>query len=123
MAFNEFQKGICCIVEDAQRKYNYFRSCMYLMSFQSYFSYFLTWLHLYQRKQKHMLFLMPLGRSASYFSCKCIKLLNLDAHFSYTSGHGFFCLPFSAGILKQSMGARNRFGIRLSYQPARAKIF
>jgi hypothetical protein len=29
----------------------------------------------------------------------------------------------SAGILEQSVGARNRVGIQLSYGPARARIF
>jgi hypothetical protein len=28
-------------------------------------------------------------------------------------------IRYSAGILEQSMGARNRVGIRLSYRPAR----
>ncbi len=32
-------------------------------------------------------------------------------------------IGFSAGILEQSMGARNRVGIGLSYRPARAGIF
>jgi hypothetical protein len=37
-------------------------------------------------------------------------------------GIGLFYRPSSAGILEQSMGAWNRVGIGLSYQPARARI-
>jgi hypothetical protein len=37
-------------------------------------------------------------------------------------GYSFHLLTFSAGILEQSMGARNRVGIGLSYRPARLGI-
>jgi hypothetical protein len=36
-------------------------------------------------------------------------------------GYSFQLLTFSAGILEQSLGARNRVGIGLSYRPARLR--
>ncbi len=73
------------------------------------------------RQSCWLLCIRPKDAKTAFFGVLCYvnPLYSLVVQCSWMPVHFMFCSVFCAGFFKQSMGARNRAGIGLSYRPAR----